>query len=574
MENSKKVVPQILPGQVYQALEDIVGKEWISQDRAVCETYSCNPACDPGDSVLRKHLKDPTCIPACVVLPESTAEVQAIMRVASRYKVPVVPWTNGQMTSVPSQISRPAICIHLRRMDKILDIDVENMTASVQAFVNYAQLQAETMKLGLWNGGTPGSTTICKFGSHVSSWGFWQTDLKYATLMRNIISVTWVLPDGEVMKTGSAAMPGAGNFFEYAPGPDLLALAKGSIGTAGIFTEVTMKLHTWVGGAVLPEDAGRPSIANYYKMVEANEINPGFDRPPTPDLHKIFWFEFPDMETEVEALYQIGQSGIGIALNATGVYNAFWMCATQELSEKRERENFCPPFLVYAVLAGITSEDQLAYEEKVLRAIVGENRGKFLSKDYKPDVLESLGFWNLDVIRATTFFRMNRPGGFFCCTLHATRIDRTPLIMKNWSSAIERLGPISEFDRGGAKGTPFVYMCNRGHHAHAETDNYFDQHKIGEVQHLLGFAADRIVKSVKEGVGGGLMNYLLEPFTSLMGSHFSDAHILFRKFREVIDPLGISATGKVIYTEEEFNAIPPEALQPIRAIMEETGLKT
>ena len=67
MTMDKKVIPNRVSREVLQALEDVVGPEWVSEDRAVIETYS-RFSVDAGGT-LRKHQKDPTTLPACIVLP-------------------------------------------------------------------------------------------------------------------------------------------------------------------------------------------------------------------------------------------------------------------------------------------------------------------------------------------------------------------------------------------------------------------------------------------------------------------------------------------------------------------------
>ena len=92
----KKIVALRLPREVITALVNVVGEEWVSQDRAIVETYSRFSVDIAG--TLKKHLKDPSSIPACIVLPQSTGEVQAIVRIANRFAVPIVPFTNGFFT--------------------------------------------------------------------------------------------------------------------------------------------------------------------------------------------------------------------------------------------------------------------------------------------------------------------------------------------------------------------------------------------------------------------------------------------------------------------------------------------
>ena len=89
-------------------------------------------------------------------------------------------------------------------------IDEDNMSARLGAYADYGQLQAEAMKKGLWNGGTPLATTLCKLSSQSAFVGVWQTDHKYGTLSRNIISIKVVMPDGEILETGSKTTAGDG----------------------------------------------------------------------------------------------------------------------------------------------------------------------------------------------------------------------------------------------------------------------------------------------------------------------------------------------------------------------------
>ncbi|MCK5011086.1 MAG: FAD-binding oxidoreductase, partial [Deltaproteobacteria bacterium] len=352
----KKMVPNKLPFVVYKALENVVGKEWISQDRAILETYS-KLSLD-AEGFLKKHRRDPASIPACVVLPGSTEEVQSIVRIASRYKVPFIPFTNGQMMSAPT-FPVPMITIHLSRMNRVLNINEGNMTATLEPYADYGQLMAEAAKVGLWNGGTPLATTLCKLSSQAAFAGIWQTSKKYGLLDRNIVDIKLVLPTGEIMRTGSSTVAGVANCWEDGPGPGLLGVIRASAGTTGIITEITVKLHTWVGGEDLPEpEAGRPSIPSYFEE--------HFDHAPPPKKHRLYWIEFPDYDAEIKAYREMAHAGVGIGLNAAGVYSAYYCSPTQKMTEDRAKEKFFPSWNLYLIVVGITSDNQIAYEEKVI----------------------------------------------------------------------------------------------------------------------------------------------------------------------------------------------------------------
>lgn len=549
----KKIIPARLSPEVYQALESIVGQEWISQDRSVVETYS-KMSLD-AEGTLKKYLKDPSSIPACVVLPGSTEEVQSIIRVANQYKVPFVPFTNGQMLS-STTTPDPTLCVHLSRMNRVLRIDEDNMTATLEAYADYAQLIADAAKVGLWNGGTPLATTLCKLSSQATYAGIWQTSKKYGMLGRNIVNLKVVLPTGEIFNTGSRTIDGVKDFWDYGPGPDLYGLIRGSAGTTGIITELTVKLHPWVGGPDMPEPAaGRPCIHTY--------TEPKFDTAPPPDKHKLFWIEFPDYDAEIKAFREIGHSGIGIGLNATGVYNSYYCSQTQEMTEKRARENFFPPWNIYVISAGITSDQQIDYEEQVLREIAGEYGGTFLSDEHKPDVLEALAPWNLDCIRHVTGYRMNRrnyAGGMF----GGGAPEYAKQHSKIWKDALKTFGETYITDRGGVDNTVFLYAMDAAARFNlTETDIYPDPMDPAALQRCSAIGSYGVVKNISEKripFGFGLT---VEPLTSFFPEMGPNAYLLFRKMRKIFDPNGIDCPGRQIMTEEEFQAFPPQKLAGI-----------
>jgi hypothetical protein len=567
MAEKKKVTPGRIPGEAYKALEDIVGAQWISQDRAVVETYSKFSVDRTG--YLKKHLKDPSTIPAAIIFPGSTEEVQAIVRICNRYRVHMIPFTNGQLGINAPATPNPTLCIHVSRMNRVLEINEDNMTATLEAYTDYAQLQAEAMKRGLWNGGSPLATTLCKLSSQFQAVGIWQTDLKYGTLSRNIIGAKVVLPSGDVLKLGAAALGGVEDFWEYGPGPDLLGLVRGSVGTAGVCTEITVKLHPWTGGKEMPEPpAGRPCIRTYYE--------PKYDTVPPPKNHKLIWVEFPDMETEIKALREIAHAGVCIGLNATGVYNAYYCSQTQEMTLKRVKEKFFPPYNLYVIIAGITSEKQIEYEEKVVRQIISETGGTYLTEDYKGEVLTALAPWNVDCIRHVTGFRMNRftyggsniLGGAVDEVAHKTR--------ETWQFAINTFGETYITDRGGIDDTPFLYAVSpHGRFWFTECDVYpdpMDPEMLKKADALV-FCGITQLFAHKCGPGANGVGVCLEPLTSFFPEHGPNAHLLFRKFRKAWDPYNLYIAGRQVYTKEEYDAFPQAVVDLINQMRGLCGMK-
>jgi hypothetical protein len=454
-------------------------------------------------------------------------------------------------------------------MNKVLEVNEDTMTARLQAYADYAQLQADAMKKGLWNGGTPLATTLCKLSSQSAFAGVWQTDHKFGTLSRNIISIKVVLPTGDVLVTGSDAVSGMDTFWEYGPGPDLFSLVRGSGGTTGIVTEVVCKLHTWVGDRELPEPpAGRPSIQTF--------TDAKYDTAPYPKRHKLLWVEFDDLETEIAALRKIGQAGICIGLNATGVYNAYYCSQTQDLTLERVANKFFPAYNLYVIIQGIVSEDQINYEENIVRDIIAETGGRFLTDEYKGDVLYALAPWNLDCIRHVTGYRMNRHS--YCgSNILGGPVDTVARKTREvWSKALNTFGETYVTDRGGMDDTPFLYSSNHsGRFWLTEADVYPDMNKPELLQQAQATVACGMINTIADQYGPGAngLGVSIEPITSFMPEVGPNAHLLFRKIRNVFDPNGICAAGRQIFTKAEYDAFPEQALAGFNKLRQMHGLQ-
>ncbi len=558
-DGKKKVIQKKLPREMFNALKNVVGDQWIYEQRSVVETYS--KLSIEGGSFVKKHEKDPHVLPACVVLPSSTNEVQAIVKICNRYHVPFVPFTNGQVFCNPTN-DKPTLIIHFSRMNRILHIDTHNMSATLEPYVDYAQLQSEAMKRGLWNGGTPLATTVCKLASQFAFAGLWQTDLKYGLLNRNIVSVKMVLPDGEILTTGSRSIPRAGDFWEYGPGPDLLGLQRCGLGTNGIVTEITVKLHAWVGDESFPDiPGGRPNLTDPH--------DPKYDTPAGPlQNHRVFWIEFENFETQIKAMREIAHSGIAVGLNAPGVYSAFYCSQTQDMTIERCRKKFFPDWNCYVILAGTTSEQQLDYEEKVLRQIIDEVGGTFLSEEYKPEVLEALKPWNYDCIRHSTGYRMNRK--FYAnAWLPVGPFENAFTTQREWKKALDQFGECDITDRGGADDTPFVYALQRGHFCLFETDNYPDPVLPDDIRKAQGYGIYGAFNIPKHNMGPMLMAFVnVEPFTTMTPEAGPNSHLLMRKLRRVFDPNSVAAPGRQVFTDEEWQQFPKEIKQVFNKMRE------
>lgn len=174
-------------------------------------------------------------MPAVVVRPGSTAEVAAIMKLASSERTPVTPRGAGTGLSGGALAVRGGILLSLERLDKILEIDAENLMVVTQPAVitNALQLAAEAQ--GLFYPPDPASLESCSIGGNVAENAGGPRAFKYGVTRHYLCGLEVVWPGGEVSRLG-------GKTIKNVSGYDLMHLLCGSEGTLAVVTEITLRL--------------------------------------------------------------------------------------------------------------------------------------------------------------------------------------------------------------------------------------------------------------------------------------------------------------------------------------------
>lgn len=172
--------------------------------------------------------------PELVVLPESTEEVAAIVRLLNRYATPFVPRGAGTSLSGGTFPEPGSVQISLARMRRILSLDLRNRRAVVQAGVVNLHLSQAVEAEGYHYAPDPSSQAACTLGGNVAENAGGPHTLKYGVTTNHVLGLKVVLPSGEVAELGGPQ--------EELPGYDLVGLMVGSEGTLGIVTEVTVRL--------------------------------------------------------------------------------------------------------------------------------------------------------------------------------------------------------------------------------------------------------------------------------------------------------------------------------------------
>ena len=181
------------------------------------------------DGTFAQHLPD------VAVLPETTEEVAAVVRIAAEHRVPVVPRGMASGLAAASIPFGGGIALSLTRMNRLLEIDEVNRTARVEAGIVTADLQAEVEKLGLFYPPDPSSNKQSTIGGNIACNAGGPRCLKYGITGDYVMGLTIVLADGRVLEIGGKAI-------KNVVGYDLTSLFVGSEGTLGVITEALLRL--------------------------------------------------------------------------------------------------------------------------------------------------------------------------------------------------------------------------------------------------------------------------------------------------------------------------------------------
>jgi len=173
-------------------------------------------------------------IPEIVVLPRSTEEVQAVLRACHRERVPFVARGAGTGLSGGATPTAGGVVVSLARMDRILEVDLEGQRVVVEPGVANLDVTRAVAADGFFYAPDPSSQQVCTIGGNVAENSGGAHCLKHGFTVHHVTGLTLVLPDGDVVELGGAALD--------PDGPDLLGLVVGSEGTLGIATRITLRI--------------------------------------------------------------------------------------------------------------------------------------------------------------------------------------------------------------------------------------------------------------------------------------------------------------------------------------------
>jgi alkyldihydroxyacetonephosphate synthase len=216
-------------------------------------------------SLLRQHQGRLTTRPACVVTPTSTADVVTVLRYANEARLPVVPYGGGSGVCGAVLPGPETIVVDMRRLDKLLELNETALQATVQAGMYGHHFEAALDERGYTMGHWPQSVSLSTVGGWVATRAAGQFSTRYGSIEDMLLGLEAVLADGRIVRIKPTP--------RRAAGPDLRHIFLGAEGTAGIVTELTLKVM------------------------------------PTPESRKMLSFAFPDFDAGLDALRHIVRAG-------------------------------------------------------------------------------------------------------------------------------------------------------------------------------------------------------------------------------------------------------------------------
>jgi D-lactate dehydrogenase (cytochrome) len=250
-----RLEPRAVPAEMIEALKATFG------DR-----------CSTARAVREQHGRDESPIdappPEAVVFCESTEDVAAVIRLADRHAVPVIPFGVGSSLEGHLLAVQGGVSIDLSRMNKVLAVHAEDLTVTVQAGVTRMQVNEEIRHTGLFFPIDPGADA--SIGGMCATRASGTNAVRYGTMRENVLGLTVVTANGDVIHTGTRARKSSAGY-------DLTRLMVGSEGTLGVMTEITLRVY------------------------------------PQPEAMSAATCTFPSIEAAVRTVIQIIQMGVPIA---------------------------------------------------------------------------------------------------------------------------------------------------------------------------------------------------------------------------------------------------------------------
>jgi len=227
--------------ELVDALRSVVGAEHVRLDDPSLSAYG-------ADALKRGHPAD------AVVLPDGAEQVSAVMRLCSAHGVPLVPRGGGTGYTGGSVPMHGGVVLSLERMNRILELDEENLVIVVEPNVITGTIQDTVEKVGLFYPPDPASLRTSVIGGNVAECAGGPRAFKYGTTKQYVLGLQAVLPNGDIIETGGKAV-------KNVVGYDLTHLLVGSEGTLAVITRIILRL--------VPKPSVQSTLRATFRTIEA-----------------------------------------------------------------------------------------------------------------------------------------------------------------------------------------------------------------------------------------------------------------------------------------------------------------
>jgi glycolate oxidase len=222
---------EALREEVKKGLVAILGAE-----RVLCEKEDLLPyTADAYVGTIRRSL-DLTYFPDFVVLPEKTEEVRAVVKLAAKHKIPLLPKGGGSNLSGALLPISGGIVVDTIKMNRVIEVNVPNLYVTTQPGITLKELDEKLAEHGLTLNQVQGSYKVATVGGSISTAGFARKHQKYGVISDRVMSLEVVLADGRVLRTGPKVL-------YTSTGYRLHQMFIGAEGTLGIITEATLRVE-------------------------------------------------------------------------------------------------------------------------------------------------------------------------------------------------------------------------------------------------------------------------------------------------------------------------------------------
>lgn len=245
------MMDEALREKVRQEIAQAIGEHKVLHKRADLAPYT-------KDTYRIRFEDEYRFFPDLVVLPESTSDVQAIVRVAAAHKIPIIPKGGGSSRTGMLVPISGGIVVDTIRMNRLVEVSVSDLYVTVQPGMTLIELERRLREYGLALNQEQGSVRVATVGGSIATSGFSRKHQRYGTIADRVMSLEVVLADGRVLRTGPKVL-------YTSTGYRLHQLFIGSEGTLGIITEATLRVEP------LPEakDAILSFYTDFWEALEA-----------------------------------------------------------------------------------------------------------------------------------------------------------------------------------------------------------------------------------------------------------------------------------------------------------------